>query len=216
MLNGVITLSRQRGSGGDTIAALVAQDLQIPLYDQQVLARAAEQAGVSQDFVAAAGDPARLRRPAAGDARPQRRVLAGHTRRPVAAAATGEPARDTRRPARQHRAGHPRLAERGPAVIVGHAAGQVALRDRPDVLRVFIHAPLEQRVQRMMTYGQLSRADAEQDVRQHDEDRTTFFHRNYDLDWYSLRLYDLTINAGGRQYADVAAEMCQVARERLG
>src|SRR5207253_8634307 len=32
------------------------------------------------------------------------------------------------------------MAERGPCVIVGHAA-QMALQDQPGVLRVFVHAP---------------------------------------------------------------------------
>src|SRR5436189_5944648 len=43
---------------------------------------------------------------------------------------------------------------------VGHGGGQVALRGRPAVLHVFLQAPFEQRVQRMMRYGQLSRPAA--------------------------------------------------------
>src|SRR5579859_568463 len=49
----VIALSRQRGTGGDVIAALVAHELGLPLYDRQVLAQAAAKAGVSPDTIAA-------------------------------------------------------------------------------------------------------------------------------------------------------------------
>src|SRR5579871_7031665 len=38
----VITISRERGSGADDIAVLVAKALDIPLYDHQVITRAAE------------------------------------------------------------------------------------------------------------------------------------------------------------------------------
>jgi len=50
----VITISRQRGSGADEIALLVAQRLGIPLYDQQVLAQAATAAGVSEETITTA------------------------------------------------------------------------------------------------------------------------------------------------------------------
>ena len=46
-----------------------------------------------------------------------------------------------------------RIAENGSCVIVGRAADYV-LRDHPDVLRVFIYAPPETRIQRVMeVYG---------------------------------------------------------------
>ncbi|MHB8575151.1 MAG: cytidylate kinase family protein, partial [Dehalococcoidia bacterium] len=48
MLQPVITVSRQRGSGADDIAQLVAQKLDVPLYDQQVISNAAREAGVSE------------------------------------------------------------------------------------------------------------------------------------------------------------------------
>jgi len=187
----VIALSRQRGTGGDVIAALVAHELGLPLYDRQVLAQAAAKAGVSPDTIAAAE-----RRPGLLD-----RMLQW-----LGQSATSADYRRTIATVLQT------LAAAGPAVIVGHAAGQVALRDRPDVLRVFLHAPVAQRVARMQQYGQLSQTEAEADVRRRDQERAAFFQEHYGLDWYDLRRYDLVLNTGGRDYPTVAADICRTAR----
>jgi len=104
-----------------------------------------------------------------------------------------------------------RIADRGPRVIVGHGGGQVALRGRADVLHVFLHAPFEQRVLRMISYAGLSRAAAEADVQQTDRERAAFFKQNYDVNWYDLRLYDLVLNTAGAPYAETAAQICAMA-----
>src|SRR5262249_33744780 len=90
------------------------------------------------------------------------------------------------------------IADNGPGVVVGHGGGQVALRGRPDVLHIFIHAPFEHRVARMMAYGQLDRDAAEKDVRREDQERTAFFKDNYGINWYDLRLYDLVVDGSKR------------------
>jgi cytidylate kinase len=205
----VITISRQRGSGADDIAALVAQTLGIPLYDHEVIAQAAREAGVSEATIAAA-------------ARHQgfvQRMLDSLNR--VATLELGAPAptvggasllgtsADYRAIVEQVLRS---IADSGPGVIVGHGGGQVALQGRADVLHVFIHAAFEQRVQRMMTYGQLDRKAAEQDVQREDRERTAFFKQHYGLNWYDLRLYDLVLDSSRRTYQELAADICSVVQ----
>jgi cytidylate kinase len=205
----VITISRQRGSGADDIAVIVAQALNVPLYDRQVLAEAARAAGVDETTIATAERRQGL----------LARIFEELGR--FGALGTGAPSPsfdepsvliasvDFRAVVEQVLQG---IAEQGPCVIVGHGAGQVALRDRPDVLHVFLHAPFEQRVQRMMAYGKLDRTAAEKDVREADRERSAYFKDYYGLNWYDLRLYDLVLNTAGRTYADVAEEICAAAR----
>ncbi len=203
-----ITISRQRGSGADEIAALVAQRLELPLYDRQVLTLAAAEAGVSDETIASAERRESLL---------QRVVDALATYAPLAPevpvvlppdSAAGAAWRGTAAYRELIEQTLQRLADAGPCVIVGHGAAQVALRGRPDAFHVFLHAPFEQRVRRMMVYGRLGRAEAEQDVRERDNDRVAFFRRHYNLDWYDLRFYDLVINTGGRTFASVADQIC--------
>ena len=205
----VITISRQRGSGADDIAVIVAQTLGVPLYDRQVLAEAAQAAGVDETTIATAERRQSLlvrifeelgRFGALGSGAPS--------------PSFGEPSvliasLDFRAVVEQVLQG---IAAAGPCVIVGHGAAQVALRGRPDVLHVFLHAPFEQRVQRMMVYGKLDRAAAEKDVREADRERSAFFKDYYGINWYDLRLYDLVLNTAGRTFTDVAAEICAAAR----
>jgi cytidylate kinase len=208
----VITISRQRGSGADAIAALVARKLGVPLYDRQVLARAAAEAGVSQEAVLDAerrqGFLSRML-----EALGRYGTLATDVPAPVmpdtiagSLVATSADLRVVIEQIVQ------RIADAGPGVIIGHGAGQVALRGRCDALHIFIHAPFEQRVQRMMAYGHLSRDEAEKDVEEMDRGRSEYFKETYDVNWYDLRLYDLVVNSGGRRYEDVADEICAVAR----
>jgi cytidylate kinase len=104
------------------------------------------------------------------------------------------------------------IADSGPGVIIGHGGAQVALRRRPDVLHVFIHAPKENRIRRMMALLNTNYEAAKKDVEETERERTEFFRANYNVNWYDLRLYDLVINSGGREYTDVADEICAVAR----
>jgi cytidylate kinase len=206
----VITISRQRGSGADDIAVLVAQRLDIPLYDHQVIERAARAAGVSESVIASA----ERRQSFLSRMLESMSIYATPGLEAPVPSARGSSLFST---SSDYRAVVEEvlrtIADSGPGVIVGHGGGQVALRGRSDVLHVFIHAPFEQRVERMMAYARLDRENAEKDVRREDRERTAFFKDNYGLNWYDLRLYDLVIDAGRRTYEEIAEEICLVAEE---
>src|SRR5215208_853238 len=54
----VVTISRQHGSGGEEVARLVAEQLGVPLLDDEIRQRAAQRAGVSERAVEEAERPA--------------------------------------------------------------------------------------------------------------------------------------------------------------
>jgi len=210
MRDPVITISRQRGSGADEIAALVAQQLNIPLYDQQVLSRAAAESGVSESAMAdAERSQGFLSRMLESLGRYAGMGVEGSVPIDFSSVSMLYTSADFRAVIEQILRN---IADSGPGVIVGHGGAQVALRRRPDVLHVFIHAPMENRIRRMMALRHLNREEAKKDVEQTDRERTEFFKNNYNINWYDLRLYDLVINSGPRQYQDVAEEICTVAR----
>lgn len=206
----VITISRQRGSGADEIAALVAQKLSIPLYDQQVISRAAAEAGVSETAMAdAERSQGFLSRMLESLGRYAGMGVEGSVPIDFSSVSMLYTSADFRSVIEQVLRN---IADSGPGVIVGHGGAQVALRRRPDVLHVFIHAPFENRVVRMMSLRNLTHEEAKRDVEQTDRERTEFFKNNYNVNWYDLRLYDLVINSGGREYDDVAEEIAMMAR----
>jgi cytidylate kinase len=206
----VITVSRQRGSGADEIAARVAQKLDVPLYDQQVLSRAAAESGVSETaMVDAERSQGFLSRMLESLGRYAGMGVEGSVPIDFSSVSMLYTSADFRAVIEQVLRN---IADSGPGVIVGHGGAQVALRRRPDVLHVFLHAPMEQRIRRMMSLLGVDREAARKDVEQTDKGRTDFFRSNYDVNWYDLRLYDLVINTGGRTYEDTAEEICTVAR----
>ena len=87
------------------------------------------------------------------------------------------------------------LADRGPCVIVGHAA-QMACGDRADVLRVFVHAPLMTRTRRVAEERGISLDQAAEMVKHDDKQRNDLFSMYYGVRWNDPDLYVVTLNTG--------------------
>ena len=56
MLNRVITISREFGSGGRTIGKRVAEKLGIPCYDAELIQKIAEESGYTADYIKEEGE----------------------------------------------------------------------------------------------------------------------------------------------------------------
>jgi cytidylate kinase len=83
-------------------------------------------------------------------------------------------------------------AKRGNSVIVGRGSQQF-LRDREDTLRVFLYAPREDKLRRLVTRGK-SQKDAEQLVDTVDRERTDFLHKYFRVEWPDRAVYHTMIN----------------------
>lgn len=219
MAGPVITIARQLGSGGDEVAALVAEQLGIPLLDQEIISQAAREAGVSESAMRASERASSLfsrmleslgKFGAAGG---EAAALEGFTSTQLLSTSA-----DFRALLERVLRG---MAERGPGVIVGHA-GQVTLRDVPGTLHVFIHAPLDYRVAHHARQRSLPAKQAQKEVEESDRERVRFFRTAYSVDWYDLRLYDLvadtsllSIHGAADMIARMAAEACTTAPETV-
>lgn len=177
MKNRVITISREFGSGGRTIGKRVAEELGIPCYDNELLIQIAQDSGFNKNYIQEAGEYA-----------------------PGGFLSN----------AFSHRGSSPNnadylwqiqykiiseLAEKGPCVIVGRCADYI-LRDKADCLKVFIHAGVAFRADRIVkVYGEREQSP-EQRIRDKDKRRAAY-HRFYtDMKWGHAQNYDLTLNSG--------------------
>jgi CMP/dCMP kinase len=87
------------------------------------------------------------------------------------------------------------IVEAHAAVIVGRGAAQT-LRQRADVITVFVHAPESWRVDRVQqVYSIPNRDAARQVVQKSDRDRGRMIRSLADLDWTDVRSYDLAVNS---------------------
>jgi cytidylate kinase len=83
-------------------------------------------------------------------------------------------------------------AKTGNSVIVGRGS-QHFLRNRPDTLRVFLYAPREDKVRRLLIRGK-SAKDAEQLVDTVDRERVDFIQKYFHVEWPDRAVYHTLIN----------------------
>jgi cytidylate kinase len=83
-------------------------------------------------------------------------------------------------------------ASEGNCVIVGRGA-QHFLRHRDDTLRVFLFAPRQDKVRRLMAEG-MSQADAEASVDTVDEERAEFVQKYFHIEWPNRTVYHAMLN----------------------
>jgi cytidylate kinase len=84
------------------------------------------------------------------------------------------------------------VAKKGNSVIVGRGSQQF-LRDRQDTLRVFLYAPREDKLRRILARGK-SQKDAEQLVDTVDRERIDFLHKYFHVEWPDRAVYHTMIN----------------------
>jgi cytidylate kinase len=104
------------------------------------------------------------------------------------------------------------LANEGQVVIVGRA-GQVILRDHPQVLHVRVIAPRDLRARRIAQMHSTSLQAATAQVDASDRARREYLRRYYQAHWEDPELYDLVINTS-RLEPEAAAEFIRLCLER--
>jgi cytidylate kinase len=83
-------------------------------------------------------------------------------------------------------------AEKGNSVIVGRGS-QHFLKGRSDTLRVFLYAPREDKVRRLLARGK-SEEDAQQLVDSVDQERSDFIQKYFHVEWPNRAIYHAMIN----------------------
>ena len=177
MKNRIITISREFGSGGRTIGRQAAEKLGIPCYDAELIQKLAEESGFSESYVKEAGEYT-----------PHSFLSFAFSNR-----AQGPTNEDVLWDL-QYKV-ITELAEKGPCVIVGRCADYI-LRDKADCLKVFIHADMVFRAERIVkVYGEREQSP-EQRLRDKDKRRAAY-HRFYtDMKWGHAQNYHITLNSG--------------------
>ena len=180
----IITIGREYGSGGREIGKALAEKLGISFYDKEIIRLAAEKSGLSPEFItsneqrthgfahAAVGVSPSYH---AGFFSPQHLPLSE-----TIFISQAQVIRD--------------IAAKESAVIVGRCADYI-LAGRKNTVNIFIHAPKEDRVRRIMALYQLSEADALKAIAKSDKERGNHYFRYTDMKWGKAQNYDLCVNS---------------------
>ena len=185
----VITIGRQYGSAGIDAGQKIANALGIPFYDKELVELAADKSNLSHDALKKADERATnsfLYSIASGGIS----LHSLHTPAPY-----DMPINDKLFIA--HSEVIKEIAAKGDCVIVGRCADYVLRNEENvDVLSLFLYAPLDYRVKRVVEHLGLSEAKARESVIKTDKRRRSYYEYYTSNDWGVMSNYDLCLNTG--------------------
>jgi cytidylate kinase len=179
----IVTIDRQFGSGGKEVGIRVAKELGIPFYDEELIQEAAKKSGISEKLFESfderpksllysiAMDSYMFNLPGSisSDSLEQQVYLATF---------------DTIR----------QLAAEGPCVIIGRCA-DYALAGNPDLLSLFISAPMDVRIERVAKRQNISPEKARQLIIKTDKRRASYYEYYSSRKWGSVESYHYCLDS---------------------
>jgi cytidylate kinase len=199
----IITISREFGAGGSSVASALSRRLGWPVLDTDLPQRVADRIKVDRAVVERLDE-----HPPSLMARIARVLLVSQPENTSAAPhvdiADEEAIADAARAVVEEAGRTP------PLIVVGHG-GQAIFRDRSGTLHVRLVAPISSRVKRVCARLPCDAPTAEARVRRADVERREYMRRNFDLDWRDELLYDLQINTGRLTIDEAAGLIAQAA-----
>lgn len=191
----IYTIGREFGSKGHEIGRLLAEKLNIPYYDNELLSRAAKDSGYCQEILEAC------------DEKPTTSFLYNlvFDTYNAAGVSTGS---FLEMPLNQkvflaQFDSIKKIAEEGPCVIVGRCA-DYALADRNDVLSVFIKASEEFKIKNIMKHHpELDEKKAKDMMYKQDKKRASYYNYYTSKRWGDCKSYDLSLST-----SDLDSDAC--------
>lgn len=202
----VIVLGRQFGCGARVIGKKVAAALGIPYYDKELLVKVANSTGVNEDYLAA------------GDERSPYFSLSGLSVTMGFGASSyllGDPLLNKDSVYKAQSDVIRSLAESGSCLIVGRTADYI-LRDHPRLISIFIHASLDDRINRIIDRGDCENADEAQEMAiKRNKMRANYYNFYTDRTWGDAATYDLTVNASALGIDETVLLIVNYVKKRL-
>ena len=179
----VITIGREFGSGGRFIGEEVAKKLGIAYYDKNIIGQIAEKSGLSPEYIQ---ENAELS--------PKKGLFAyAFSGRDI----TGKSVEDMVYEAQRNIILE--LAEKEPCVIIGRNADYI-LKDRDDVLNVFIHGDMLEKIKRITGLYNVKEKEAVKMMADTDKRRRTNYNFYTDQNWGKASNYTLCLNSSQLGY----------------
>lgn len=182
----IITVARETGSGGHNVTRRLSEALGIPYYDRDLLRKASEVSGIHERLFGAADERIGLREMLSA----AEKVYTGEILPP-----DSDDYISTRNLFSFQAKIIKELADSESCVILGRCANYL-LMDRPNVLRVFIHAPLEARLARVASYSLAwSQREVARHIRVEDHRRAAYYRYYTGEEWRDAAGYDLSLDS---------------------
>jgi len=202
----VITFGRSIGSGGLDVARALGEELDIPVYDKELLVVAAKEYGLCPEmFVHRDERSSRYLKSILNF----RSVLRGTGNSMPDSIMTDEDMFKMQSDVMR------RIASEGPCIFVGRCAEYI-LRDHPGLFSVFITAPLEKRMQRVMKHHGLNEQQALKHIRRIEASRADYYNYYTFKKWGDSSSYDLCLDVEKVGGVQKALEIIKLAIRNAG
>ena len=183
MAKRIITISREFGSGGRFIGEEVAKKLGIAYYDKNIIGQIAEKSGLSPEYIQ---ENAELS--------PKKGLFAyAFSGRDITGKSVEDMVYEVQRNIILE------LAEKEPCVIIGRNADYI-LKDRDDVLNVFIHGDMPEKIKRITGLYNVKEKEAVKMMADTDKRRRTNYNFYTDQNWGKASNYTLCLNSSQLGY----------------
>lgn len=185
MQNYVITIARGYGSGGRTIGKRLADELGIPFYDRELLRLASDDSGINEELFGKADEKLKnsllfkvAKKTYKGELIPPDRedFVSNDNLFNYQAKVIKE------------------LAATESCVIVGRCADFI-LKDMDNVIKIFVHAPLQDCIDTLSTMSSDSKREIEKKIYAIDKRRAEYYTYYTGRKWEDAKNYDLCLNS---------------------
>ena len=181
----VITIARGYGSGGRTIGKMLSEELGIPYYDRDLLRLASDESGINEQLFAKADE--KLKKSLLY------RIASNVYKGELIAPDSDEFVSNDNLFNYQAKI-IKELASTESCIIIGRCADFV-LKDDPNVIRLFVHAPLEDCINTLKEMTGKSEKEIEKQIASIDKHRADYYKYYTGRDWEAAKNYDLCLNS---------------------
>ena len=180
----VITIARGYGSGGRTTGKILSEELGIPFYDRELFYMASEESGINLELFGKLDEKVNK-----GIFNPITKKYTGKLIPPESSDFVSDEnlfnyqAKIIKE-----------LAEKESCIIVGRCADYV-LKDRENVVRVFVWAPMDNCIKNVMALEPLNEKEAEREIKKIDRYRREYYRYLTGKEWDDYTNYELCLNS---------------------
>lgn len=189
----IITISREYGSGGRYVGKLVADKLQIKLYDKEFVMKVAKETGLSEEFI---------------EKNEQRRdsfdtlnngYYSEYNNSNELFAKESEIIKN--------------IAKKESCVIIGRCADSI-LQNNRNVIKVFIYNTMKEKIKRATKYYGIDKEKAEKEIEKINRQRENHYKYYTGKEWRDFANYDVCINSDALGVEKTAEIICELVKEK--
>ena len=166
----IITIARTHGSQGKSIGKLISDKLNIPYYYKEMTALAAQESGLDKEFISNINNKKDIMHDLYLTTSPVKYAIEAQEKVINM------------------------IANKGSCVIVGRAADYV-LRNNPNIIKIFIYAPLDYRIKNIMEMYKDNKENAKKHIEKSDKNRASYYEMISGKAWENPENYDLCVNS---------------------